>query len=65
MIGAFGKIQAQVNGIKVADERRRYLVYLPQSYDATAKNSYPVVFNFHGGGMTAAEQMYENPHYLS
>lgn len=58
MIGAFGKIQAQVKGIKVADERRRYLVYLPQSYDANAKNAYPVVFNFHGGGMTAAEHMF-------
>jgi len=58
IIGAFGNIQAQVKGIKVEDERRRYLVYLPKSYHDNPGQSFPLVFNFHGGGMTAAEQMF-------
>lgn len=35
--------------------KRKYIIYTPKEYDV--KKSYPVVINFHGGGMTPAEQM--------
>jgi len=48
---------AQVKSLVHKDEKRRYLVYTPPSYDRQPQKSYPVVFNFHGSGMTMAEQM--------
>jgi len=48
---------AQVKSLVYKEERRRYLVYTPPSYDRQPQKSYPVVFNFHGSGMTMAEQM--------
>lgn len=49
---------SQARQFKVGDERRRYLVYLPASYHRNTDQKYPVVFNFHGGGMTMTEQMF-------
>jgi len=48
---------AQVKSMMVKEEKRRYLVYIPPSYDSQPGKAYPLVFNFHGGGMTMAEQM--------
>jgi len=48
---------AQIKTLVHKEEKRRYLVYTPASYDSQPAKSYPVVFNFHGGGMTMAEQM--------
>lgn len=48
---------AQVSSLVHKEEKRRYIVYTPASYHADAQQSYPVVFNFHGGGMSMAEQM--------
>jgi polyhydroxybutyrate depolymerase len=55
---------AQVSSLVHKEEKRRYIVYTPASYEANAQAnpqgrppSYPVVFNFHGGGMSMAEQM--------
>jgi len=48
---------AQVKSLMHKDEKRRYLVYTPPSYAAQPDKAFPVVFNFHGGGMTMAEQM--------
>ena len=48
---------AQVKTLVHKDEKRRYLVYTPASYGAQPQKAYPLVFNFHGGGMTMAEQM--------
>lgn len=48
---------AQVSSLVHKEEKRRYIVYTPPSYHADAQQSYPVVFNFHGGGMSMAEQM--------
>jgi len=48
---------AQIQSLVHKEEKRRYLVYTPASYDSQPGKSYPVVFNFHGGGMTMAEQM--------
>jgi polyhydroxybutyrate depolymerase len=48
---------AQAKSIVHAGERRRYIVYTPASYPADSTRKYPVVLNFHGGGMTMAEQM--------
>lgn len=39
------------------DVKRKYIVYTPKNYDPGASRKYPIVFNFHGGGMTPAEQM--------
>jgi polyhydroxybutyrate depolymerase len=39
------------------EEKRRYIVYTPASYASEAQKAFPVVFNFHGGGMSMAEQM--------
>ncbi len=46
---------AQTKVIKHNDVKRRYIVYTPNGYDSM--KYYPVIFNFHGGGMTPAEQM--------
>ncbi len=48
---------AQVRSLTVKDVKRRYIVYVPKSYDPAKDENYPVVLNFHGGGMTMAEQM--------
>ena len=39
-------------------DRRRYTVYLPAAYRQNTTTLYPLVFNFHGGGMTMTEQMF-------
>lgn len=48
---------AQVSSLVHKEEKRRYIVYTPPSYHSDAQQPYPVVFNFHGGGMSMAEQM--------
>lgn len=50
-------VAAQVVRLTHDDVKRRYIVYLPASYAASPDKHYPVVLHFHGGGMTAAEQM--------
>ncbi len=57
-------VNAQVKSLVVKDVKRRYIdvkrryiVYVPKSYEAVKDKNFPVVFNFHGGGMTMAEQM--------
>ncbi|WP_207496967.1 extracellular catalytic domain type 1 short-chain-length polyhydroxyalkanoate depolymerase [Aridibaculum aurantiacum] len=49
---------SQAKQFKVGDDRRRYIVYLPTGYHADSMKKYPLVFNFHGGGMTMTEQMF-------
>ena len=48
---------AQVSSLVHKDEKRRYIVYTPPSYQSRPQQAFPVVFNFHGGGMSMAEQM--------
>ena len=48
---------AQVQSIVHKDDKRRYIVYTPAGYAEQPGKAFPVVFNFHGGGMTMAEQM--------
>lgn len=48
---------AQTKMLVHNEAKRRYIVYTPKGYDPASPNGYPVVFNFHGGGMTPAEQM--------
>lgn len=45
----------QTKSLQYKDVKRKYILYTPQNYDSA--KTYPVVFNFHGGGMTPAEQM--------
>lgn len=48
---------AQVKSLQYKEEKRRYLVYTPPSYAEQPQKAFPVVFNFHGSGMSMAEQM--------
>ncbi|MYN38408.1 hypothetical protein GTP55_03380 [Duganella sp. FT109W] len=48
---------AQVKSLLHKEEKRRYLVYTPASYASEPNRAFPVVFNFHGSGMSMAEQM--------
>lgn len=48
---------AQVGSLVHKEEKRRYIVYTPASYQGDTQHAYPVVFNFHGGGISMAEQM--------
>lgn len=52
-----GSAIAQVQTLVHKEEKRRYIVYTPTAYASNPTRSYPVVFNFHGGGMSMAEQM--------
>lgn len=48
---------AQVGTLVHKEVKRRYIVYTPPSYQADTREAWPVVFNFHGSGMSMAEQM--------
>jgi polyhydroxybutyrate depolymerase len=48
---------AQVKSLVHQGEKRRYIVYTPPSYASEPNKAFPVVMNFHGGGMSMAEQM--------
>jgi polyhydroxybutyrate depolymerase len=50
-------VSAQVKSFQFEGVKRKYLLYLPASYQSNTNQSFPLVFNFHGGGMTVAEQM--------
>lgn len=39
------------------DVKRKYIVYTPSSYASQAPRQFPLVINYHGGGMTMREQM--------
>ena len=52
-----GRLDAQARSLDHAGARRRYIVYAPDAYAADTTRRFPVVLNFHGGGMTMAEQM--------
>lgn len=54
---ACGPALAQAGKLVHKEEKRKYIVYTPASYHSEAQRSFPVVFNFHGGGMSMAEQM--------
>lgn len=48
---------AQARSLTHGGEKRRFIVYTPTSYQADSAKKFPVVLNYHGGGMTMAEQM--------
>lgn len=54
--GSIWTVAAQSMSFLVGQQKRKYILYLPKGYKAT--KTYPLVYNFHGGGMTAAEQMF-------
>jgi polyhydroxybutyrate depolymerase len=39
------------------DVKRKFIVYTPASYASNPQQQFPVVINYHGGGMTMREQM--------
>lgn len=49
---------SQAKSFNHEKEKRRYIIYLPQAYHTKADKNFPVVFNFHGGGMTMTEHMF-------
>jgi polyhydroxybutyrate depolymerase len=56
LAGACSTALAQVSSLVHKEEKRRYIVYTPPAYQNDTQ-PWPVVFNFHGGGMSMAEQM--------
>lgn len=48
---------AQEQRLVHQDVKRKYIVYAPAAHAAVPHKALPVVINFHGGGMTAREQM--------
>ena len=38
--------------------KRKFLIYLPENYGQQKERDFPLVLNFHGGGMTMTEQMF-------
>ena len=48
---------AQLKPFPFEGAKRKYLIYIPASYHPDSAQPWPLVFNFHGGGMTVAEQM--------
>lgn len=50
-------VQAQEQRLVHHDVKRKFIVYTPASYAKETQQQFPVVINFHGGGMTAREQM--------
>lgn len=50
-----GAAFAQTKSVQHKELKRRYIIYTPKGYDK--QKEYPVVFNFHGSGMTQTEQM--------
>jgi polyhydroxybutyrate depolymerase len=51
-----GAVSAQSKSILFGQQKRKYVLYLPKDYKST--KTYPLIYNFHGGGMTATEQMF-------
>lgn len=47
---------SQRDQIQVNDQNRSFITYVPKAIDST--KAIPLVFNFHGGGMSALEQMF-------
>jgi len=56
ILGSVRTVAAQSTSFLFGQQKRKYILYLPKGYRAT--KTYPLVYNFHGGGMTAAEQMF-------
>ena len=48
---------AQEKSIVYKDLKRKYIVYTPAAYASRPRQTFPVVVNYHGGGMTMREQM--------
>ncbi len=48
---------AQEQRLVHQDAKRKYIVYTPASYASDPRQLFPVVVNYHGGGMTSREQM--------
>ena len=47
--------QLYTDTVDVGGQTREFLVYVPASYDGSA--DVPMMFNFHGGDMTAAQML--------
>jgi polyhydroxybutyrate depolymerase len=50
-------VLAQEKSLMHNEEKRKYIVYTPAAYESRPQQHFPVVVNFHGGGMTMREQM--------
>lgn len=50
-------LSGQTKTLQHNDVKRKYIIYTPKGYETATGKKYPVVFNFHGSGMTPAEHM--------
>jgi polyhydroxybutyrate depolymerase len=56
LLGSVWTLAAQSTSFFFGQQKRKYILYLPKGYKST--KTYPLVYNFHGSGMTAVEQMF-------
>lgn len=57
ILGCITTSKAQRQRINFEGQKREFIAYTPKGYD-TSNKKFPVVFNFHGGGMSHLEQMF-------
>jgi polyhydroxybutyrate depolymerase len=57
LIVFFSSAFPQIKPFSFEGTKRKYLIYFPSSCHTNSTTDFPLVFNFHGGGMTAAERM--------
>jgi polyhydroxybutyrate depolymerase len=58
IIGCLTTSKGQRTRINVEGVKREFIVYTPKGYNSPTAKKFPVVFNFHGGGMSHLEQMF-------
>ncbi len=57
LLGVASHVAAQETSLLYKEVKRKYIVYTPAAYDSRPQQRFPVVVNYHGGGMTMREQM--------
>jgi len=57
VLSASTNVIAQEQRLVHQDVKRKYIVYTPPAYASLVQQQFPVIVNYHGGGMTNREQM--------
>jgi polyhydroxybutyrate depolymerase len=58
LVFCYIKACSQAKPFSYGGEKRRFTIYLPTSYEQQPGKHFPLVLNFHGGGMTMTEHMF-------
>lgn len=57
LLACLAPSKAQRQRLNFEGQKREFIVYTPKNY-SNSKQKFPLVFNFHGGGMSHLEQMF-------